>query len=185
MACANITNTMKTRINNLAIVNMNIKKDFYPDGSDTCIICFDKNDDKKLYFKCDKYHNLCRDCFNKNARSEKCPMCKAEYINEYKNPNQLEELELSKINVRNIYPKYIFIHQDFISKLTKKTTIVYSDNRFIRLYSSHGSLDTFKTMFICDNGFLYNYSDELDIYYLAVRGGKYQFWDNSRVYINL
>lgn len=151
-----------------------------------CTICYDAKSLFK-FFKCTKTHYICIDCFNKlepdRNKKTTCPTCKCDIADEFRPPSTLTKSELLRINIDNILPKYIFIHQNFILNFASKLVKINANNE-ITLHSLHGTPTMFAGMFICNNGFLYSYDEHNHTYHLAVRHNKFQFWDISRISIN-
>lgn len=159
-----------------------------------CIICYEDNNNKIQYFKCSKYHNLCRVCFYKHITinkintgcSNKCPICKAEFTNECISPTLLSVPEICNINIRNIITRNIYVHQTFtLSPYYKPITINYGKDKTISLYMDNGMIATYMGMFIGTNGFLYDYDRRYGVYMLSINKDKYQFWDNSKMHIEI
>ncbi|MGL5936540.1 MAG: hypothetical protein ACRCZI_13080 [Cetobacterium sp.] len=150
-----------------------------------CIICLEEHPNDRLYFKCEKPHRLCAVCINqlivKNTAST-CPLCRAEFCNEMIPPSSLKDEDIIDLNIDAIPIKNIFIHQhvDFYKKY--QITTLNNNNDTLELYSKNGNLVMYMGMFISTNGFFYTYNQSLSTYQLAVKKGKYQFWDLSKIY---
>lgn len=150
-----------------------------------CIVCHESNIKHIQYFKCTKYHNLCRLCFNKlKIASNICPLCRSSPIIEAKNPGLLTPMELFKIDVKKIDSANIYIHQYFTLPPDTKPIDIYYDNNKISLYMRNGNLAMFGGMFIGTNGFLYSYDEKYNRYYLSIHRAKFQFWDINRISID-
>lgn len=161
-----------------------------------CNICYTENTDGIKYFKCLKnyYHNICYDCFDRMREDMyredqknilKCPTCKAHILNECKYPTTLSLKELVEIDTKKIYKQNIYPHMYFKKNPECKLLTIQSNNKIMKFYSLNGKMEQFNGMFICSDGFLYRYDNNYDIYYIGVTKGKYQFWDNTRVNIQL
>jgi hypothetical protein len=152
-----------------------------------CIICYESNHSFIAYYDCSKMHNLCKNCFenhddNSSTEGSKCPMCNAKLLKENANPSSLSILELKDIDIKTIKRKHIFIHQNF--KLKKSNNTIVSDNN-ITFYISNGEIMKYMRMFVAQNGFLYLYNEQYECYHIAVHKDRYQFWDASRISLNL
>ena len=159
-------------------------------NKDECVICYEKNQIEIRYFACLKYHNLCRRCFHKHSNSNlsdkcKCPLCKAELINECKQPNTLNTLEIHDLNKKNILPSNIFIHQNYRLNSSLIPIMIKYNDKTVSLYMENGMLVQHHDMFIGTDGFFYEYNQKHNCYILAVSKNRFQFWDTPRVFINL
>jgi len=150
-----------------------------------CIICYDKFTIKNNYFKCTRYHEICKLCFKKLFDDKfvnlKCPICKSDLRNEVKPLYLLSDDDIFNIDVEYILQKNVFVHQYFELNPSYKEVTVINKNKKLILYSSNGNLAMHEGMFISKDGFLYSYNNEHDRYQLAIKKTKFQFWDNSRI----
>ncbi len=158
-----------------------IKKELIKEEQNDCVICLDKKGNKKIMFECDKYHPICDTCFHsyyeKNASKITCPLCRAELLTEFKNPEDMSLWELLHINIKNIDKKnmeFIGIELDGIKNMKKST--ICTDNSHVKLYTKNGNLYSFDDMFVSPNGFLYNYNKNYDAYVLSIKNNKFQCW---------
>lgn len=153
--------------------------------NESCCVCYCVIPIQIEYFSCTVYHGLCTDCFNKISYNLKtcCPLCNAELRNECKSPKNLSKLDIFSLDTTKILQKYVFIHQNFQLDPKFKTLKIKNDCELLEFYIQNGTFAMYDGMFICkDNGFLYTYDEEYEMYHLAVKKGKYQFWDVSRIY---
>ena len=156
----------------------------------TCNICLNTHRNNIKYFDCTKDHNICFLCINnllnfKNYIGPECPMCRAKMLFYYKNPSTFTKKELVDVDKTKILQFYIFIHQNFILNPNYFPMEIKTSKQNIVLYSLKGSLAKFANLYICEDGFLYDYDEQHDCYFLAVKKDKFQFWDASRIRINL
>lgn len=150
----------------------------------TCIICLNTHSNNIKYFDCSKNHNLCFLCINNLLNSNiepECPLCRAKMLFYYKKPSEFTKKELTKIDKSKILQFNIFIHQNFILNPSYVPMEIKTNEQNIRLYSLKGSLVKFSNLYICEDGFMYDYDEQYDCYFLAVKKGKFQFWDSSRI----
>ena len=193
----NIINMQVVVNNNRSVVNQF--------SDDICTVCYIQNLKKIQFYKCLKYHNLCESCFdksnnitnnndpddsdndtNKNTNdTNTCPTCRSSINLEFKHPSKLTLTELSKINLTLIRTRYIFIHQNFELLKKNKFAKILSDKNDLEIVLKKGTFATFLGLYVAKNGFLYDYNTDHDIYYPAVHRGKFQFWDISKVSIDL
>lgn len=154
----------------------------------SCDIC-SQNNKRWIYFKCeDSKHSICSKCFSKISKDNKlikCPYCRADLLNECRNPMALSQQELYDIDPKKIMQKYIFIHQNFELDPYAKLMTIKSNDCEIKLYSFNGNPIIWHKMFIGESGFMYVYNSEYERYTYAIEKGKYQFWDIDKITINL
>jgi hypothetical protein len=101
----------------------------------------------------------------------------------YKKPSDFTKKELVKIDKSKILQFNIFIHQNFILNPSYVPVEIKTNDQNIVLYSTKGSLVKFSNLYICEDGFMYDYDEQYDYYFLAVKKNKFQFWDSSRIRI--
>lgn len=155
----------------------------------TCIICLNTHTNNIKYFDCSTEHNLCFLCINNllNTNSKngpECPMCRSKIIFYHKPPNTFTKMELANIDKTKILQFNIFIHQNFILNPNYLSIEIKTSKQNIVLYSTKGSLVKFSNLYICKDGFMYDYDEQHDQYFLAIKKNKFQFWDSSRIRIN-
>ena len=164
---------------------------FSSNDKDICIVCNDLNDSKVAYYNCSKFHNLCKNCFDAHdnnshsAEGSKCPMCNAKLLKENQSPSQISIPELINLDLKTINHKHIFIHQNFKLKKTNNLVHITSGNTKIAFYIVNGEIMKYMRMFVAENGFLYSYNEDYECYHVAVYKNKYQFWDSSKISLNL
>ena len=156
----------------------------------TCNICLNNHANNVKYFDCSKDHNLCFLCINtllnsKADQEPECPMCRAKMLFYYRKPSTFTKKELTTINKAKILQFNIFIYQNFILNPNYVPMEIKTSNQNIVLYSLKGGLAKFSNLYICVDGFMYDYDEQHDCYFLAVKKDKFQFWDFSRIRLNI
>jgi hypothetical protein len=157
-----------------------------------CTVCFETNLSSKQYYCCTRVHNLCAICYHKHSvstlnseRSSKCPTCKSGLKNEFKQPIYLTVPEINSINVKELNVNSIYIHQNY--KLQQDTDIIKIclNKTETFFHSCDGKIVMYLDMFVGKNGFLYSYNKRYKSYHIAVAKNKYQFWDASKMVLQL
>lgn len=175
------------------------------DKLNECSICYVNVTTPMEFFTCRKnyektteikypFHIICTKCIEQHllSNTNTCPSCNADLCNEQKHPSILTAKELFHINKKLIPQKNIFIHQNFVLNANAKMTTLIFDNTDkkkstikISLYNLNGAIMQYLDMFVCADGFLYKYDPKYERYHIAVQKGKFQFWDISRISLNL
>jgi len=112
-------------------------------------------------------------------------MCRAKLLFYHNKPSSFTKKELTKIDKTKILQFNIFIYQNFILNSNYVPMEIKTNNQNIVLYSLKGSLAKFSNLYICNDGFMYDYDEQHDCYFLAVKKDKFQFWDSSRIRLNI
>jgi hypothetical protein len=144
-----------------------------------CIVCYQIDTYYNKWFKCQKYHHLCHDCFKQMNKTDiKCPLCRAEPFIHYKAVDQLTYIETINIDLDKVSIQNIDFHKDFnYTNMIKN--IVCSNNNMTKLYMLDGVFAIYKGMFVGVNGYLYDYNKKLQSYNFAIRNSKFQCWDKT------
>jgi hypothetical protein len=128
---------------------------------------------------------MCSNCYETHVIENKkleCPTCKKGLIKECYPPNKLKKSEIVKLDVNKILQRNIYIHQHFVLNRDYKVITLKSENNSIDVYGIKGIPMKYDGMLIGVNGFLYSYDEKTDLYYLAYKKQRFQFWDTSRIY---
>jgi hypothetical protein len=99
----------------------------------------------------------------------------------HKKPSAFTKKELFNIDKTRILQFNIFIYQNFILNPNCFQLEIKTSDQNIVLYTLKGNLVKFSNLYVCDDGFMYDYDEQYDRYYLAVKKDKFQFWDASRI----
>lgn len=180
----------------------------------SCIICQDHVKKPSEYFECwksfilsadakesvkeidkneslYKFHIICNKCFIRQSLIKNiCSICKAKLCKEHKNPQSLEVDELCTLDKRKIPQRNIYVYQNFELPPHAKIMTVDFDNSsgksiIMKLYSLGGKFMEYKSMLVGEDGFLYSYNTQYERYHIAIQKGRYQFWDASRISLDL
>lgn len=154
-----------------------------------CAVCYSTQNNQLAFFECTKYHHMCLKCYNTNTKlslasnlNVVCSTCRAPRLLQFINPGQLTFDQTLKINTKTIDISQLFIHQNINpSNYNNNFVTVISGKYDIKLYTKNGDMIKYLNMFIAQNGFLYVYCEELNMYYLKVDRDKFQFWDTSKI----
>lgn len=158
-----------------------------------CCICNENSEVKNKYYDCLKLHLVCDMCFklkneSHNKHNEKdsgCPVCRAKLNIKFKEPKDLSNEELIYFEKKNINKNNIYIHQNFKFNNNAMKTIIKFNDKQVELYYLNGKPYSYLDMNVGVDGFLYKYDNKYKMFYISVFQNKFQFWDMSRVNLDL